>query len=330
MTSDNTYAVNSGWGLIMSDAGISTAHVLRRAGLPGDLLTSGVKKISADQYFALWTAVEDEVGDPNLPLLVARVLTLEAFDPPLFAASCSRNLNVAARRIAQHKRLIGPMRISVTQSEIETTLELIWPHDAQPPYALSMTDLVFWVAFARLATRHPIRPVRVTTPTPPEDQKAYMEYLGVMVEEDPGFTVVFSAQDAARPFLTANDRMWDFFEPELGRRLSELEAGTSVGERVRASLLELLPAGDASMETVAHELAMSTRTLQRRLRGEGTSFQEMLNATRESLARHYLENSDMSAGEISFLLGYDDPRSFYRAFQAWTGQTPQVARAAAG
>jgi AraC-like DNA-binding protein len=34
----------------------------------------------------------------------------------------------------------------------------------------------------------------------------------------------------------------------------------------------------------------------------------------------------MSAGEISFLLGYDDPRSFYRAFQSWTGLTPQLAR----
>jgi AraC-like DNA-binding protein len=53
-----------------------------------------------------------------------------------------------------------------------------------------------------------------------------------------------------------------------------------------------------------------------------------LDPTRESLARHYLSESDLSAGEISFLLGYDDPRSFHRAFRPWTGQTQQLVRAA--
>ena len=221
------------------------------------------------------------------------------------------------------------MRLSVTQSQSETVVEPIWPHDASPPRALSTAELVFWVALARLATRSPIRPVWFTTPEPPEDVGAYLEYLGVRVQAGPVYSVAFSAADAARPFLTANERMWEFFEPELRKRLSEVEADTTVGERVRASLLELLPAGDGSMEGVARELAMSTRTLQRRLRGEGTSFQSLLGDTRESLARHYLANSQMSAGEISFLLGYEDPRSFYRAFHAWTGQTPQLVRATA-
>ena len=120
--------------------------------------------------------------------------------------------------------------------------------------------------------------------------------------------------------------MWEFFEPELRRRLSETAAGTSHEERVRASLLELLPAGAGSMGAVARDLAMSTRTLQRRLSAEGTTFRRVLNATRRSLALHYVSESDLSAGEISFLLGYEDARSFYRAFHAWTDQTPQLAR----
>lgn len=329
MKPETSYAVNPGWRLLMTDAGISVANVLRRAGLPRDLFTSGPNTLTTERYHGLWSAIEEEVQDPNLPLMVGRVISLEAFDAPLFAATCSPNLNVAARRIAQHKKLIGPMRVSVTETETETELELVWPPDAGPPPLLSMTDLVFWVAFARLATRHPVRPLAVTTPHPPLDEDAYAEYFGVSVQEGPRYAVSFSAMDAARPFLTANESMWEFFEPELRRRLSELEAGTSVAERVRAALLELLPAGDGSMEAAAGELAMSTRTLQRRLKAEGTSFQAVLNDTREALARHYLANSQMSAGEISFLLGYEDPRSFYRAFHAWTGQTPQLARAAA-
>jgi AraC-like DNA-binding protein len=222
------------------------------------------------------------------------------------------------------------MKLLVNQAETETVLELVWPSGVKPPRSLAMADLVFWVALTRMTTRSPIRPIRVTAPDPPEDADAYREYLGVPVRQGTGYTVAFSAQDAQRPFLTANDQMWEFFEPELRRRLSELEAGTTVAERVRASLLELLPAGSGSMEGVAAELAMSTRTLQRRLKGEDTTFQAILDSTRESLALHYLAESELSAGEISFLLGYEDPRSFYRAFRAWTGQTPQLVRAAAG
>ena len=80
------------------------------------------------------------------------------------------------------------------------------------------------------------------------------------------------------------------------------------------------------MTDVARRLAVSTRTLQRRLSEEGTSFQQELNGLRADLARHYLTNSRYSSAEISFLLGYSDPNSFIRAFHAWTGQTPESAR----
>jgi AraC-like DNA-binding protein len=324
------YVVSPGWGLLARDAGINPDNVLRRAGLPRDLLKGGQRTITVEQFFALWEGIEAESGDPLLPISLGQAISMEAFDVPLFAATCSPNLNVAARRLAQHKKLIGPMKLLVSQSEAETVLEFVWPPDATPPQSLSMAELVFWVALVRLTTRASIRPVRVTSPDPPEDAEAYREYLGVQVQKGNRYTIAFSAMDAERPFLTANDRMWEFFEPELRRRLSELEAGTTVGERVRAALLELLPAGSGSMDAVARDLAMSTRTLQRRLKGEGTTFQAILDSTRESLARHYLSQSEMSAGEISFLLGFEDPRSFYRAFRAWTGQTPQLVRAAKG
>lgn len=67
--------------------------------------------------------------------------------------------------------------------------------------------------------------------------------------------------------------MWEFFEPELRKRLSEMDVGASMLERVCGALLELLPVGRGSMSAVATELKVSTRTLQRRLRSEGTTFQ---------------------------------------------------------
>lgn len=71
-------------------------------------------------------------------------------------------------------------------------------------------------------------------------------------------------------------------------------------ERVRSTLLEALPAGVVSMQSVSSKLAVSARTLQRRLQDEGTTFQQTLDTLRESLAHHYLRNTDMSSAEISF------------------------------
>lgn len=115
---------------------------------------------------------------------------------------------------------------------------------------------------------------------------------------------------------------------DLRRRLSELEDTATASERVQALLLELLPSNSATIEMVAERLAMSTRTLQRRLEDEGEHFRALLNRTRENLARHYLTRTRLSSGEIAFLLGFEDPNSFYRAFHDWTGQTPETVRQA--
>lgn len=97
-------------------------------------------------------------------------------------------------------------------------------------------------------------------------------------------------------------------------------------ERVRSALLELLPAGESTVNAVARVLAVSARTLQRRLTAERTTFQAVLNETREALARHYLSTSRLPTAEISFLLGYEDVTSFQRAFRSWTGETPRRVR----
>jgi AraC-like DNA-binding protein len=121
--------------------------------------------------------------------------------------------------------------------------------------------------------------------------------------------------------------MWQEFEPSLKQRLSELDHSASTSERVRSALLELLPSGATSIEAVCRKLGTSARTLQRRLSEEGETFQTILNRTREALARHYLKRPELTASEISFLLGYEDPSSFFRAFATWTGITPEQARA---
>ena len=148
------------------------------------------------------------------------------------------------------------------------------------------------------------------------------------VQQGPRPRVSFKAEDAQLPFIIANEKMWRFFEPELRKRMSELDISATTADRAKAALLELLPSGSSSVAAVSQKLGTSTRTLQRRLKQEGRSFQNVLNETRESLARHYLRSSRLSIAEISFLLGFGDPNSFFRAFHSWTGTTPEQARIA--
>lgn len=327
MASDR-YVINPAWRALLLDVGVSATNVLRRASLPADLLARTPLTMSVDEFHGFWMALEEEADDPNLPLAIAGALRTEVFQPPIFAALCSPNLQVAAERIAAHKPLVGPLRLEVEASPDGLRLDPRWPAGVDVPRTLVHAELLFWVALARIGTRADIGPRAITAPHPPADPDAYLDFLGVPVR--PGEpSITFSRMDAVRPFLTADEAMWEFFAPELRRRLSELDASASTADRVHAALLELLPAGGATMQGVARELTMSARTLQRRLRDEGTTFQAVLTETRESLARHYLTQSTMPAAEISFLLGYEDTNSFYRAFQGWTGQTPQHVRQAA-
>lgn len=74
---------------------------------------------------------------------------------------------------------------------------------------------------------------------------------------------------------------------------------------------------------------MSGRTLQRRLEEEGDSFRSVVNRPREDLAKHCLAQTRLSASEIGFLLGFEDPNSCFRAFNDWTGKTPEALRESA-
>jgi AraC-like DNA-binding protein len=92
--------------------------------------------------------------------------------------------------------------------------------------------------------------------------------------------------------------------------------------RVRAVLAKLIADGRCSVEDVAKELAVSPRTLQRRLEQEGTTFGGVCDEARRAAALEHLRNPRVAIKEAAFLLGFSEPSTFYRAFRRWTGDTP--------
>lgn len=324
------FSLNTGWRALMSDLSLRPELVLRRAGLPEDLFFRKEKILSTQEYFRFWEALETEAGDSVFALRVVEAVSAESFDPPIFAALCSANLVQAVQRLAKYKQLVAPMTLEVEVGKNgDLTLSPRWLlAQADVPQSLQIAEIAFFVRLARLATREPIQAKCIALPTLPSAShgKRYAEYFGAPVKRGPHPSITFAAADALRPFLTLNEGMWRVFEPDLRRRLSELDATATTADRVKALLLELLPSNSATIDVVADRLAMSKRTLQRRLEDEGENFRMLVSSTREQLARHYLTNTSMSGGEIAFLLGFEDPNSFYRAFQEWTGQTADTAR----
>lgn len=319
----------------MQDAGLNAPPILRRADLPGDLFARDQVRLTSAAFFNLWSAIETEAKslDPDLPapLRIARVMTSDWFDPELFAALCSANLGSAIERIGKYVRLIAPMTITVKRTAAQATVTIDFlDHTKPPPEVFLAFKLVFFVQLARLATRSAVQPLKVAWPSSTNasenDAVLYEDFFGVPVEEAPRATLVFGTGDFDRPFLTENHKIWLFFEPSLRQRLADLDRTASMVERVRSALLEALPAGEVSMQSVGKRLGIGTRTLQRRLQEEGSSFQQTLDAVRSSLAEHYLRKTMMSSAEIALLLGFEDANSFVRAFRVWTGTTPQTVR----
>ncbi|MEU4039700.1 AraC family transcriptional regulator [Streptomyces collinus] len=320
------FTLDPGARALLHDLGVSVARVLRRAQLPAGVFAHGPVTMTTEEYYRFWDALDAEAADPELAVRIGRALSVEAFNPPIFAALCSANLRTAAERIAAFKPLIGPVSLRVTVDHTGLTIAVHWPGGPTPPPLLIATELAFWTALARIGTRREVRPTRVAMRRAPRPSPATTSYFGTQIREGKADAITFSTEDAPLPFLTENESMWNFFAPELRRRLSELEASATTADRVRAALHERLPAGESSINAIAGQLMLSPRTLQRQLQAEDTSYQAVLSETREKLARRYLADRSLPTSQVAYLLAYDDTNSFYRAFRRWTGLTPEAAR----
>ena len=319
------FVINPSWSDLLQEFGARPADILRAAGLPEDLFTRARPTLPPEKFNRLFGSIVSAIDHEASGLILGQAPASGTLSPALFAASCSADLTAAARRLAQYMAFAGPLKLE--DHSMAGGLELTFEGDPEVtlPDEFIAAELVALVSLARNATRHTIRPFAVEMVNPPA-APAYADFFGHPVYPGPFNRVVFSPADARRPFLPPKPVLFDGFDPDLRIRMDELDRIATVADRVRSVLMEAMPAGVPEVNTVARRLGISARTLQRKLGAEGTSFQQELRDLRERLARHYLQTTMHTSAEISFLLGYDDPNSFTRAFHHWTGTTPEAFR----
>ena len=313
------YILDGQYGKYLEMIGVKVGEALRAASIPEDLFSHKKPALDEADYFRFMHEVGKQIKDPELPIKVATADHIETFSPPIFASYCSKNGKMCCERLARHKRIIAPMRYEITEDNDTLTLTIEASHpDLVMPQFLVESEMVFVIHIIRTATKDKIIPVEVRMVEPPEADN-FSKFAGCPIVKADENAIVFHSTDMGKPFISYNEAMWDFFEPELQKRLYEMEKDDSFSSKIRSALTELLPGGRCTADDVAEKLGISKRTLQRKLLQEDTTFQKQLNGTRELLAKNYMKNTDMSNDDIAFLLGYQELNSFLRAFSLWTG-----------
>lgn len=306
---------------------VSADQLVRRAGLPRDILRHEGKGLMPAQIFALWRALEVEANRPDLPLHLAQLFAHAPFTPAMFAFSCSPDIRTGFHRLSVFKPLMGPMKLKVTEDDTCLHIETGSVDPAVPaPPQMVWFETLFLLECARCYSAEHIVPERAQLPPLASLGDEVLNYLGCTPELGSSARLSIKRTDADLPLITENDEAWPDFERRLRRELDELAGDTPISLRAKRVLHDMLPSGEANIEAMCERLAMSKRTLQRQLKEEGETFQTVLTATRSELAMHYLAEGSLSVEEISHLLAYRETNSFYRAFQVWTGMTPAKAR----
>jgi len=138
--------------------------------------------------------------------------------------------------------------------------------------------------------------------------------------------VIYAEETTCLPVKGADAKLLEILQATCLKLLGPTPESRDVIREVRRLIIERLPRGAANIDSIAEELKMSGKTLERRLAYRGQSFSNLLDGTRLSTARHYLEETEMRLTQVAQLAGYTEPAALVRAFKRWTGETPMKFR----
>lgn len=168
-----------------------------------------------------------------------------------------------------------------------------------------------------------LQPEAVSVSYPLEDVPEYERVFRCPVHSHSDrISIELPVRHLSLPIITANYDLQKILLQQIGALLRHTPAGRTFQTKVYQYLLTNAYLSTMSLETVAANFNMSSRSLQRRLREEGITFLEIVEEVRKSLAIHYLTSEHLQIKDIAYTLGYNESSAFLRAFKRWTGKTP--------
>jgi len=335
VSSDRTELVPNYWlRSLESSQVLDTAcfqQALREAGIAADVLQEPGLKLPLAQEIAVVECLARQNADPLFPLrlgLTSQAHTGSVLSYLLFA---SPTLEVGLRRMCEFARLTRPRsRVELILAEESAEFRLSHP---EPLVQRAFTYREFVLgnilhSFA-VATQGALKPdgVYIAVPIGARAQRI-AAVLGCRVEDAKGYSAIVMKPSALDLPIRSSDAHLLQHLTEYGRLLLDRQRPepTTTRERVFRFLLREVPMGVPRMAQAAEALALSERTLARRLAEEGTTFREVVDETRATMAEALLDDPSVSVTEISYLLSFSDPGSFSHAYRRWRGHAPISAR----
>ena len=327
-TAGPPFKIPVGLATALAESGVPAGKVLAAAGLPDGLLDKAGAFLPPSAYFKLWSAIRAVSGDAGIGIRLARSVRSDITEPFFLAIMNAADVAGAIDVVVRFRRLLDPQDVIVsTDKSGGLTLVYHWPECATAlPQVLVDAELALLIELCRRGTAdQALAPSEVQLcASALEPGSGHGDFfrcplrLGAVRN-----TISFTAADLARPFTTHNPDMMSALIPYLRANTPP----QSLVERVRSVIAARLRGRRPNARRVARELAMSMRAMQRALREDDASFRRLLDEVRREHAELYLTSTRFSDGEVAFLLGFEDPNSFYRAFRAWHGRSPGSFRA---
>jgi AraC-like DNA-binding protein len=306
--------------------GLDTARILEAARLDPAAIQDPDARIPIEQVDAIWQMAYELSGDPNLALHAIEVLPFGAYRVIDLLASSAPTVGAALAKVSDYFPLINEVvRLPFAVGEREVTYAVEAP--ARPsaitrPYAEYTLAAVF--LRTRIATSQRFRLARVEFSHPrPPDVSEHERIFDCRVVFGAGNCQMVIPREAWEMPRTGSDPvLFSVLDTHARMLLDRLPSPAGTVGRVREAIEAELRGGSPGLPSIARRLAMSPRTLQRRLSDEGVVFNELLDEMRFRAARSYLAQPDIAGTEVAYLLGFAEQSSFNRAFKRWSGQTP--------
>lgn len=312
--------VSSDFTRRLAQLGVGVPRLLRYVGLPVDLLDTDGARVSTDQFFALWEALEQFAKDPAFSLRMVAGFEAGSSDVAAMVATHAATFGEALEKLGRYKRIVCPEVVGIDVEGELARLTFDWPL-ANRRTPLLLVDVCFAsvVSLARRGLDEEVAPLRVLLDRSGAGQAGLQEFFGCEVVFDAGEDVlVFDSELLDRPFITSEPNCLSRLLPG---RPEPAELPMFVA-RVRRQIVEQMQGDRPNVDAVAHALSMSGRSLQRKLVELGFSYQRLLDDARHQYAVRLLAETALDITEVAYLLGFQEVNSLVRAFVSWEGYTP--------
>jgi len=310
---------------------IDPEPLFREMSMDPELMKRPGGRYRLDSIDNLWRKASKIIDDPCFGLKAAELWHPSNFSALGYAMLASNTLRTAFERMDRYHRFLSDERpITLDETEEGLALTLVFSHEKRDIPARNDAILAVTMSMCRLNYIEDLAPVSVTlTHTKPSCSARFYEYFrSPVVFEAPANSLTLPIEAVDKNLPGSNPQLVELNDQVMIEYLAQLDQD-HITQKVKAVIIDQLPSGNVTDESVARELYMSARKLQRQLRSDDTTFTTLLNDIRQHLAQRYLREQDISLTEIAFLLGFSESSAFSRAFKRWMGVSPSEYRTAA-